>query len=142
VPYKGATLATLALIGGEVDEVIVSVASVLPLIQSGKVRAIAVLSEKRATALPGVPTAGESGVKNFIMPIWYAMFAPAATPREIVARLSQEIIRALNAPDLREKLIASGVDPWPGTPEELGALVRSETTRYAGIIQKAHLRID
>jgi tripartite-type tricarboxylate transporter receptor subunit TctC len=93
-------------------------------------------------ALPEVPTSKEAGVDDFVMPIWYAMFAPAATPREIVARLNQEIVKALNAPDLREKLIASGVDPWPGTPEELGALVRSETARYASIIQKAHLRID
>jgi len=142
VPYKGATIATLALIGGEIDEVIVSAATVLPLIQSGKVRALAVLSESRVATLPGVPTAKEAGVANFVMPIWYAMFAPAGTPREIVARLNQEITKALTSADLRDKLMASGIDPWPGTPEELANLLRSETARYASIIKKAGLRID
>jgi tripartite-type tricarboxylate transporter receptor subunit TctC len=142
VPYKGATVAAIALIGGEVDEVIVSVASVLPQIRAGKVRALAVLSESRVPTLPEVPTSKEAGVDNFVMSIWYGMLAPAATPREIVTRLNQEIVKALDSPDLRERLTASGVDPWPGTPEELASLVRSETARYANIIKRAGLRVD
>ncbi len=142
IPYKGATIATLALIGGEVDEVIVSVASVLPLIQAGKVRAVAVLAEKRVAALPNVPTSKEAGVDDFVMPIWYAMFAPAATPRDIVVRLNQEINRALNAPDLRDRLTAAGMDPWPGTPDDLARLVKNETARYAAIAKKAGLRAE
>ncbi len=140
VPYKGATIATLALIGGEVDEVIVSVASVLPQIRAGRVRPLAVLAENRVPTLPGVPTSKEAGVDDFVMPIWYAMFAPVATPRDIVLRLNQEIFRALDAPDLRERLAAAGVDTWPGTPDELAALVKNETARYAGIAKKAGLR--
>jgi len=142
IPYKGATIATLALIGGEVDEVIVSVASVLPLIQSAKVRAVAVLSEKRVATLPNVPTAKEAGVDDFVMPIWYAMFAPAVTPRDIVTRLNAEINRALEAPDLRERLTAAGVDPWPGTPDDLAQLVKKETARFAAIAKKAGLRAE
>jgi len=142
VPYKGATMATIALIGGEVDEVIVSVASVLPQVRAGKVRALAVLSESRVPTLPDVPTAQEAGVDNFVVSIWYGMLAPAGTPREIIARLSQEITRALEAPEMRERLTATGIDPWPGTPEELAGLVRSETARYATIIKKAGLRVD
>ena len=139
VPYKGATLATVALIGGEIDEVIVSVASVLPMIQAGKVRPLAVLSERRVPTLPDVPTARESGFADFTMSIWYGLFAPAATPREIIARLNREVTRVLDAPDVRSKMAASGIDPWPGTPEDMGNLLRSETARYAAIIRSAGL---
>lgn len=140
VPYKGATIATLALMGGEVDEVIVSAASVMPQIRAGKVRPLAVLSENRMAVLPDVPTSKEAGVDDFIMPIWYAMFAPIATPRDIVVRLNQEINRALTSPDLRERLIGAGMEPWPGTPDDLAHLVKSETARYAAIIKRAGLR--
>ena len=140
VPYKGATIATVSLIGGEVDEVVVSVASVLPHIRSGKVRALAVLAERRVATVPDVPTSKEAGVDDFVMPIWYAMFAPAATPRDIITRLNQEINRALEAPDLRERLTAAGIDPWPGTIDDLARLVKNETARYAGIAKRAGLR--
>lgn len=140
VPYKGATQAVLALMGGEVDEVIVSVPSSLPMIKSGKVRPLAVLSERRVAPLPEVPTAIESGVKDFQISIWYALFAPAGTPRAVVSRLSQEVIKALESPDLRQRMIAIGVDPWPGTPEDLANLLRTETARYATLIQSAGLR--
>jgi len=140
VPYKGATLATVALIGGEVDEVIVSVASGLSMVQSGKVRPLAVLSERRVATLPGVPTAKESGVDDFLMSIWYGMFAPAGTPREIISRLNREVIKALESPAMRERMAAAGIDPWPGTPEQMAALLRNETARYAKIIASAGLQ--
>lgn len=142
VPYKGATLAALALMGGEVDEVIVAIAPALPLIRSGKVRPLAVLSEKRVPTLPDVPTAKEAGVDNFVVSIWYGMFAPAGTSQDIVTRLSREVIKALESPDLRQRLTAAGIEPWPGTAEELGSLVRRETIRYANIIRSAGLRVD
>lgn len=140
VPYKGATLATVALIGGEVDEVIVSVASALPLIQTGKVRPLAVLSERRVATLPDVPTAKESGVDGFLMSIWYGMFAPAGTPREIISRLNREVAKALESPAMRERMAAAGVDAWPGTPEQMADLLRSETARFAKIIASAGLQ--
>ena len=139
IPYKGATLASLALISGEVDEVIVSVASVLPLIQSGNVRPLAVLSERRVATLPDVPTAKEAGVANFTMSIWYGLFAPAATPREIITRLNREITQALASRDMRERMASAGIDPWPGTPEQMGELLKSETARFAVIVRSAGL---
>ncbi len=142
VPYKGATLATTALMGGEVDEVIVSVASVLPLIKAGRVRPLAVLSEKRVASLPNVPTSKEAGYPNFRMSIWYGMMAPAGTPREIVARLHQEIAKAFADPALRQHMTNAGMDPWLGTPDEMGALLKSETARYAKIIQSAGIKKD
>lgn len=140
VPYKGATQAMLALIGGEVDEVIVAVAPALPQIRAGKVRPIAVLSERRVAALPDVPTAKEAGVDKFNMSIWYGLFAPAGTPADLIARLNQEATRALESNELRERMTVMGIDPWPGTAEQLGSLVRSETARYAGIVKSAGLR--
>ena len=140
VPYKGATVATVALIGGEVDEVIVSVASVLPLIQARKVRPIAVLSEQRVPTLPDVPTSKEAGFPNFRMSIWYALFAPAGTPREIIMRLYREVVKGMENREARERMAAAGIDPWPGTPEELGALVKSEMVRFATIVQAAGLQ--
>jgi len=142
VPYKGATVATTALMGGEVDEVIVSVASVLPLIKAGRVRALAVLSEKRVPTLPNVPTSKEAGFPNFQMSIWYGMMAPGGTPREIVTRLHREVARALEDPALQKHMANAGMDPWLGTPEDMGNLLRSEMARYAKIIQSAGIRKD
>jgi tripartite-type tricarboxylate transporter receptor subunit TctC len=142
VPYKGATLATTALMGGEVDEVIVSVASVLPLIRAGRVRPLAVLSEKRVATLPNVPTSKEAGYPEFRMSIWYGMFAPAGTPREIVSRLYREAAQAYKDPALMKHMAAAGMDPWLGTPEEMGALLKSEMARYAKIIQAAGIKKD
>jgi len=142
VPYKGATLGMIAMISGEVDQVIVPVASAIPQIRAGKVRPLAVLADKRVAPLPEVPTAREAGVDNFVVIVWYGVFAPARTPPDIVARLGREVVRALESPDLRERLAAMGVDPWPGTPEELAGLVRSETARYAAVIRSIGLRLD
>lgn len=140
VPYKGATVAAVALMGAEVDEVIVSVASSLPYIRSGKVRPIAVLSEKRVAQLPDVPTSKEAGLPGFQMSIWYGMLAPGGMSKELVARLNTEAIKSLNSAEVRKSFAAQGVDPWPGTAAELDALIKSETTRYAKIIERAGLK--
>jgi tripartite-type tricarboxylate transporter receptor subunit TctC len=142
VPYKGATLATTALMGGEVDQVIVSVASVLPLIKAGRVRPLAVLSEQRVATLPNVPTSKEAGYPNFRMSIWYGMMAPANTPREIVTRLHQEIVKAFADPTLRQHMSNAGMDPWLGTPDDMGNLLKSEMARYAKIIESAGIKKD
>jgi tripartite-type tricarboxylate transporter receptor subunit TctC len=139
VPYKGVTQAMTAMMGGEVDEVVMPVTTAIPQVRAGKVRALAVLSEQRITALPDVPTTKEAGVNGFTMPVWYGMFAPAATPREIVLRLNRELVRALEAPDIRERLTALDVEPWPGTPEQLGELLRADIERYATIVRSAGL---
>ena len=139
VPYKGVTQAMVAMTSGEVDEVVMPVSTALPQIRAGRVRALAVLTEQRIPTLPDVPTGIEAGVKNFTMPLWYGMFAPAATPRDIIARLNREIVRALQAPDVRDRLVAMGVDPWPSTAEELGVLLRSEIARYGAVARSAGL---
>jgi tripartite-type tricarboxylate transporter receptor subunit TctC len=139
VPYKGVTVAMSAMIGGEVDEVVMPVTAAIPQIRAGKVRALAVLSEQRIPTLPEVPTGTEAGVPGFTMSVWYGMFAPAGTPRDIVSRLSRELVKVLEAPDVRDQLAAQGVDPWPGTPEQLGELLRADMERYAVIVRSAGL---
>ena len=139
VPYKGVTQAMVAMMGGEVDEVVMPVSTALPHIRSGKVRPLAVLTEKRIPSLPDVPTGIEAGVPGFTMPLWYGMFAPAATPREIVTRLNTELVKALESADLRKRLADLGVDPWPGTAEQLGTLLRDDIQRYGEIARSAGL---
>jgi tripartite-type tricarboxylate transporter receptor subunit TctC len=133
------TQAMIAMMGGEVDEVVMPVSTALAHIRAGKVRALAVLTDERITTLPDVPTGIEGGVKDFTMPLWYGMFAPAATPREIVSRLSRELMKALESRDLRERLLAMGVEPWPGTSEQLGALLKTEIERYGQVVRAAGL---
>ncbi|MBY0271322.1 MAG: tripartite tricarboxylate transporter substrate binding protein [Burkholderiales bacterium] len=140
VPYKGATLATVAAISGEVDQTIVSVASILTLIKEKRVRPIVVLSENRVPNLPDVPTSTEAGYPEFRMSIWYAMFAPANTPRDIISKLSQEAQKALDSKELRQTLDSQSITPWYGTPEQLADLLKTETARYATIIKSAGIQ--
>ncbi len=137
VPYKGTGVALTALLGGETDMLIMAVPAAMPMIKAGKVRPLAVLSKERNDVLPNVPTAKEAGVDNFVVPIWYGMLTSAGTPQQIVTRLNQEIVKALRSPDLKERLIAAGVEPVSSTPEEFAKYIRSETVRYAQVIKSA-----
>jgi tripartite-type tricarboxylate transporter receptor subunit TctC len=137
VPFKGSGPALVALMSGQVDWGTMAVPGAIPLVKAGKVRALAVLSEKRVPALPQVPTAAESGIEGFVVSIWYGILAPAGTPREIISRLNSETKKALAAPDLKERLANSGVDPLTSTPEQFGNHIKSETVRYAKIVKDA-----
>ena len=135
VPFKGSSPALVALMSGQVDWGTMAVPGAIPIINAGKVRGLAVLSEKRLPTLPNVPTAVESGVPDFVMSIWYGILAPAGTPREIITRLNTEIHKALAAPDVKQRLAASGVDPLVSTPDQFATHIRAETVRYAKIIK-------
>lgn len=139
VPYKGVTQAMIAMMGGEVDEVVMPVSTALEHIRSRKVRALAVLTAQRIAAVPYVPTGVEAGVPGFTMPLWYAMFAPAGTPAAIVSRLSGALVKALESTDVRDRLKALGVDPWPGSSEELRDLLRADIERYGDVVRTARL---
>ena len=140
VPYKGVTQAMVSMMSGEVDEVVMPVSTALTHIRSGKVRPLAVLTDERIAVLPDVPTGREAGVDGFTMPLWYGMFAPAGTPPEIVSRLSRELIAGLESADLRKRLLALSVQPWPGTAAELGQLLRADMQRYGEIARGAGLQ--
>lgn len=137
VPFKGSGPALVALMSGQVDWGTMAVPGAIPLVKAGRVRGLAVLSEKRVPALPQIPTAVESGVEGFVVSIWYGILAPAGTPRNIINRLNSELHKALASPDLKERLANSGVDPLTSTPEQFASHIRSETVRYAKIIKDA-----
>ena len=140
VPYKGSGQALIGLIGGDVDLLIMAVPAAAGQIQSGKVRALAVLSAKRSAVIPNTPTAAEAGVQNFEVPIWYGILAPAATPRDMIARLYTELARALTAPEMKERLGTAGIEPMATTPEQFTEFIRSETVRYAKVVKDAGIK--
>ena len=137
VPYKGSGPALVALMSGQVDWGTMAVPGAIPLVNQGKVRGLAVLSEKRVPALPNIPTALESGIKDFVVSIWYGILAPARTPRVVINRLNSETHKALAASDVKQRLATSGVDPLVSTPENFAKHIRDEKVRYAKIIKDA-----
>ena len=137
VPYRGATIALVDLISGQVDIVVVAVSSVAQYIQQGKLRGIATLSPKRSSSLPDLPTAAEGGQPQFVMENWYGFYGPAGLPRDIVDRLNTEAVKAMKASDTRERLGSQGFDLFPSNPQELAALVKNEYARFGKIIKDA-----
>ena len=137
VPYRGNALALSDLIGGQVFLTFATTASVMGHVKAGRLRALASTGAKRASTLPNLPTVVESGVPGFETGLWYAFVGPAGIPSDIVQRLNAQITAAINAPEVRGRLTASGVDPQPTTPEELGHLMASEVKRWAGVIKRA-----
>jgi tripartite-type tricarboxylate transporter receptor subunit TctC len=140
VPYKGSGLALLGLVSGQVDVLVMAVPAAAAQVEAGKARALAIVSEKRATPLPNVPTAKEAGFENFVVDIWYGILATAGTPPNIVSRLNTEINKALAAPDLKDKLVAAGIQPTGGSAEQFASFIRSETARYAKVIKEAGIK--
>ncbi len=135
VPYKGSGPAITALLGREVDCIFDSLSSSLPQIQGGKFRAIAVSTQRRSKVLPDVPTIAEQGVSGFDVSVWYGIFAAAGTPAPIVQKLNSEIIKAMRAPEAKERIEAAGYDIVGSTPAELDAHVRAEITRWAKVVK-------
>ncbi len=140
IPFKGSIPALVALMSGEVDMGTMAVPGAIPIVRAHKVRPLAVLSERRVAALPEVPNMKESGVDDFVMPIWYGILAPSGTPREIVNRLNTEIHKALASPDLVQRLANSGVEPLVSTPEQFSEFIKSEMVRYAKVVKDAGLK--
>ena len=139
VPYKGSGLALVGLISGQVDVLVMAVPAAQAQVKAGKARAIAVISEKRVTPMPDVPTAKESGFDNFVVDIWYGILAPAGTPQTIVNRMSGEINKALASSDLKQRLLGIGITPVGTTPEQFGSFIKSEAVRFAKVIKDANI---
>lgn len=140
IPYKGNAAALIALTSGEVDFGTFALPPAITPIKTNKVRALAVLSDKRVATVPNVPTAREAGIDNFVIPIWYGMLAPAGTPRAIVDRLNSELHKALASADLKERLAAVGVEPLVNTPEQFADFLKSETARFGKIVKDAGIK--
>ena len=144
VPYKGASPAVLAVLGGEVALSCPSLpsAGIATHVGSGRMRGLAVTGARRAPTLPQVPTMIESGYPTFDVVTWFGVLAPANTPADIVARLNAEIIRILALPDVRERLAAQGVDIITSTPEQYLGYIKSETVRWAKVVKDAGAKLD
>lgn len=143
VPFKGAGPSTIGLIGGHIDFVFASTTGLVEPARAGKVRAIAVTGPKRFTELPEVPTIAESGVPGYYVTGWYGFYAPVGTSAEIVQRLHAEARRALNSPDVTEKLAKTGNVPVVSSPEEFAAFMRAEIGKWAKVIKESGLeKID
>jgi tripartite-type tricarboxylate transporter receptor subunit TctC len=135
VSYKGAQFAATDLISGYVDIAVASNAAAAPYHRAGKVKVLVVAGPERTPVLPDVPSAPEAGMPGLQVVGWYALVAPAGTPREIIARLNAEIGKALAAPEVRERLAAAGLSPKASTAEELGALIRSDYERLGKVVK-------
>ncbi len=142
VPFKGSNEAMVGMMGGHVDSVVIGVPAALPQINGGKVRALAVLSPQRLPQLPNLPTGAEAGVAGFEVQTWYGILAPAATPRDIIMRLNSELVKALAAPDLKERLQSVGFEPMTATPEQFAEYIKLETVRWAKVIKDANVKVE
>lgn len=140
IPYKGSGLGLTALLAGEVSLYFANVPAAIRHVQAGKLRPIAVSGPKRSAAAPGIPTVAESGIPGFAVTSWFGVAAPAKTPRPIVDRLHSEIVRALNTPDLRERMQGMGADPVGNTPEQYTAFVQNEIVKWAKVIKAAGIK--
>ena len=140
VPYKGSSPAISDLLGGQVDMMFEGGVSSLPHVKSGKLRALATTGRKRAEAMPELPTMAESGVTDFEFTVWFALIAPAGTPRPIIERLNREVGEVLRTRELKEKFAAAGIDIAPSTPEELGERIRADLPYYARVMREAGIQ--
>jgi tripartite-type tricarboxylate transporter receptor subunit TctC len=142
VPYKGGAPAMTDLLGGQVQMMFDNMASSAQHIKAGKLKAFAVTTPTRSALAPELPTMAQAGVKDFDVFTWWGLFAPAGTPPEIVRRLSAEVNKALAAPDVKEKWLASGAEPSPTTPEAFAAFIAKEIPKYARIVKESGAKVD
>jgi tripartite-type tricarboxylate transporter receptor subunit TctC len=140
VPYKGGAPALTDLVGGQIQLLWLSIPSVLPHVKSGRLRALAVSTLKRSASALEVPTVAESGYPGFEYANWNALFVPAATPQARIAKINARVVKALNEPEIAQKLVAQGADPAPGTPAELGRYMHTDHERWKKVISRAGIK--
>jgi tripartite-type tricarboxylate transporter receptor subunit TctC len=142
VPFKGGAPALTDVMAGH-SQALFSIALVAtPQVKAGRVRALGITSERRSGVAPEIPTLIESGLPGFDVQGWFGWLAPTKTPPAIVARLNAEIVKIMQSPEVREKLVAQGSDPAAGTPEEFGRFLRSEHERWAKVIKAANIKME
>jgi tripartite-type tricarboxylate transporter receptor subunit TctC len=142
VPYKGSGPAVADLIGGRVQIMFDGAPSLIANVRAGKLRVLAAASAQRNRLLPDVPTFAELGYPKVNVSLWYGLLAPAGTPRPIVSRLNAEVAKALQSDDVKEKLLAQGADPMPGTPEAFAAFMQDEMAKWAPVVKQAGVKLD
>lgn len=142
IPYKGRAQSLPDLISGRISMLFDNLSSSLPLIKAGEVQALAVTTLKRSSAAPEIPTMAEQGLPGFEATSWFSLMAPANLPPNLQKRLNILTRQTLNRPDVRNKLLASGLDPAPGSPQELSKLIQAETNKWGRVIYKSGAKLD
>lgn len=142
VPYKGSGPLTVDLLGGQVAMSFDTITPVLPHIQAGKLRPLAVTTAKRSSALPDVPTLDESGLKGFNIGTWFGVLAPVNTPKDIQARLSAEMIKIIHSPDFKAQMAKIGAEPVGNTPQEMARQISEETDKFAKLVKDGNITIE
>ncbi len=142
VPYKGSGPLTTDLLGGQVSMSFDTITPVLPHVKAGKLRALAVTTAKRSSALPEVPTLAEAGLKGFDIGTWFGVLAPAATPKEISAKLSAEMIKAIHSSEFKKRMDEIGAEPIGDTPDQMARRIKDETEKFAGLVKRANVQIE
>ncbi len=142
VPYKGENLALTDTIGGQIPIMFGNLPVALPYVQAGKLRALANTASTRSPLAPSIPTVAESGIKGYAIATWSAVLGPAGLPAELAARIQRDIVRVINQPETRDRLIGMGVDLIGNSPEEFGAFLRAEIPRYAKVIKDAGIKAE
>ena len=142
IPYKGMGDAVVALQAGQIDLIVTASPTALGPVKGGKALALAVSTAQRSSAFPGVPTAAESGVPDYVVTNWFGFAFPKGTPKEMVDALYRDVQRAISSPDVREKLAAQGAEPSALTPEEFTRFLAEDTRRWTGIIRASGIKIE
>ncbi|VWX61392.1 conserved exported hypothetical protein [Burkholderiales bacterium 8X] len=142
VPYKGSPPAHVDLMGGSVDIMFDNIVPVAPHVRSGKLKALAVTTKTRASALPDVPTMAESGYPNFEATAWFGLLAPAATPQPIIDRLNKEVVAILQSPDIKERLAGMGATVVADKPEEFGRFMAAEINKWGPVVKRANIELE
>ena len=142
IPYRGDALLNPALIAGEVDVAIVPIGTIVPLIEGGQLRALAVVSANRSPVLPDVPTVSEDAIRGFEAAGWQGYFLPAGTPREIVARVQRKVVAAIALPDTQARIRAMGNDPVASTPAEFDAKFRADVAKFQQVVREAGIPLQ
>jgi len=142
VPYKGSGPLTTDLIGGQITMSFDTVTPVLQHIKSGKLRALAVTTGKRASVLPDVPTLAEAGLKGFDIGTWFGVLAPAATPKDVVAKLNAEMVKVIRSDDFRARMAEIGAEPIGNTQEQMAKQIKDETEKFAKLVKQANVVIE
>jgi tripartite-type tricarboxylate transporter receptor subunit TctC len=142
VPYKGSAPLTTDLLGGQVDMSFDTITPVLPFIKEGKLKALAVTTAKRSSALPNVPTLQEAGITNIAIGTWFGLLAPAATPKPVVARLNAEVVKIINSPEFKKQMVDIGAEPIGNKPEEMARQIKEETEKFANLVKVGKVTLD
>jgi len=142
VPYKGDTPALIDLVSGQVQLMFGTAVSFLPYVKSGRLNALAVTNPRRSPIVPNVPTVAESGLPGFEALQWFGIFAPAGTPKDVVAKLNADIVKAARLPDVRERMTTLGADVVGNTPVEFAAFQKADTAKWAKVVKASGAKID